>query len=104
MIEEELSMKHVTLMVCDVAGPCEECGQVPERAYRFSVYGSDILLCSHCMETFVADVSSLLQQGEPELVAKTITLHAANVSELRCSKCLDTLAAHLIAYRRIWRT
>ncbi len=103
MIEKELSMKHVTFRRCDVAGPCEECGQVPEHAYQFSVYDGDILLCGRCIDTFVASVMILLQKIEPELTANTITLHAANVSELRCSKCLDTLAAHLIRYRKMGR-
>ena len=94
-------MKNVTLMVCDVVGPCGECGRVPERTYQFSVYDHDILLCSPCIETFVAQVTSLLQKVEPKLAATTITLNAENASELRCSRCLDMLADHLAAYRRI---
>jgi hypothetical protein len=32
--------------------------------------------------------------------ASTIPLNAENASELRCSRCLDMLAAHLTIYRR----
>ena len=95
-------MKNVTFTICDEISPCEECGQVPEHVYQFSVYGTDILLCGRCLDTCVASVIMLLQKVEPELTANTVTLQAANVSELRCSKCLDTLAAHLIAYRRMF--
>jgi hypothetical protein len=92
-------MKNVTCTMCDAAGPCEECGQLPEHAYQFSVYGSDILLCGRCIDTFVTYVITLLQKVEAELTANTITLPATNVSELRCSKCMDMLAAHLSKYR-----
>ena len=93
-------MNNVTLTVCDMVGPCEECGRVRERTYRFFVYGCDILLCGQCIETFVAHLTSVLQKEEPKLAASIIPLNAENASELRCSRCLDMLAAHLTVYRR----
>ena len=92
-------MNNVTLTVCDMVGPCEECGRVRERTYRFFVYGYDILLCGQCIETFVTQLTSVLQREEPKLAA-SIPLNAENASELRCSRCLDMLAAHLTVYRR----
>jgi hypothetical protein len=92
-------MNNVTLTVCDMVGPCEECGRVRKRTYRFFVYGYDILLCGQCIEMFVAQLTSVLQREEPR-VAASIPLNAENASELRCSRCLDMLAAHLTVYRR----
>ena len=93
-------MNNVTLTVCDMVGPCEECGLVRERTYRFFVYGCDVLLCGQCIKTFVAQLTSVLQKEEPKLAASIIPLNAENASELRCSRCLDMLAAHLTVYRR----
>lgn len=93
-------MNNVTLTVCDMNSACEECGRVPERTYRFFMYGCDILLCGQCITAFVAQVTSVLQKEEPGLVASAIPLNAENASELRCSRCLDMLAAHLTVYRR----
>src|SRR6266571_1073250 len=93
-------MNNMTLTVGDMVGPCGECGRVPERTYQFFVYGCDILLCGQCIETFVAQVTSVLQKEELKLAATTIPLNAQNASDLRCSRCLDMLAAHLTVYRR----
>lgn len=93
-------MNNLNLTVCDMVGPCGECGRVPERTYRFFVYGYDILLCGQCIKTFVDQLTLLLQNEEPELAASIIPLNAENASELRCSRCLDMLAAHLTVYGR----
>ena len=92
-------MNNMTLTMCDVVGRCGECGRVPERIYQFSVSGRDILLCGQCIATFVAQITSVLQKEEPQLVARPITLHREMASDRRCSRCLDMLAAHLTAYR-----
>ena len=93
-------MNNMTLTVCDMVGPCGECGRVPERAYQFFVYGRDILLCGRCIATFVAQITAVLQREEPELAATTIPVNAQTVSDLRCSRCLDMLAASLTVYSR----
>ena len=93
-------MNNLTLTVCDGIGPCGECGQMPEHTYQFSVYGRSILLCGLCIDKVVAQIISVLQKVEPQLAANIITPNAQTASDLRCSRCLDMLAAHLAVYRR----
>ena len=91
-------MNNLILTQSGAVGPCGECGYVTDHTYQLSVFGCTILLCGRCIETFAAQITSLLQKEKAPVEARAVTLNAGFASDLRCSRCLDLLAERLRAY------